>query len=455
MAKKSVSERISRHRQDSRRSSEKIGLLYVAIAGFLSVPAHAAEPTYYLGYGFTYTTNIDRVRINERDEYIHSLVAGFSYEDATPTLNLRLLANAEYLYYVNETSENRTRPSLDASAIWAISPQRFRWTLEDNVRQVNTNSTQPNTPTNIVTANVLNTGPDFYLRIGPVNTLQLGGRVASVYVEDSEVDNVRRLGYARWLYQSSPLTTWSLNYEASTVDYKNEILNRNFTRQDYFVRVLSKPSRSSFDTSLGGSKIRQDGVDDVDGFLSRFSWAREINTGSVWGIVAEAGYGDTGTDLSASAAAANAPASGTGASTSQNLVVQGVFYAKRGTIFYRRLDSHLSTNLRVFVNNLRFDVVPLDDREESGGSAALTYLFTGTTSVGIIGDVKKSDYFNTARVDTDTNYGLRFSYLITRTLSSTLELVKSERDSTDPGLSFVDNRALFTVLYNSGFSGRR
>ena len=458
-----MSERTVLYRQLSGRSSKKIGLLFATLAGFLTIPARAADLTYFLGYGLTYTTNIDRVTerpqavppVVERDEYVHSLIAGFTYVDATPTLNLRFVTNVEYLNYANSTSDNQARPTLDAFALWAISPQRFTWTLEDNVRQVSANPTQPNTPSNTVTANLLNTGPDFYLRFGPVNTLQLGARAGNVYIENSDADNVRSLGYVRWLNQISPQTTWSLNYEALAVDYKNEVPNNNFARQDYFVRVLSKPTRSTFDLSLGGSKIRQDRANDVDGSLARLSWTREINTESALGTVAEASYGDTGTDLSATANVANTPVSGPGVSTSQNLVTQGIFYAKRGTIFYRQLGSHLSIETRVFINNLEFETVSLDDRKDSGGAGALTYKFTGATSAGIFGDRRNTHYLNVVREYTDTNYGLRYSYLITRTLSTTLELARSERDSTDPTLNYVDKRVLFTLLYKSGLPVRR
>lgn len=450
-----MSVREIQNRPPAGANSGKIGFLFGVVVGILVAPAQAAEPTYFIGYGLAYTTNINRVPVDERDEYIHSLVAGIAYVDATPALNLRFFTNVEYLHYANETSADQLRPTLDAFALWAISPQRFTWTLEDNVRQVSADPTRPTTPSNTVTANVLNTGPDLYARFGSVNTLQLGGRAGYVYIKNGNADNARGLGYVRWLYQSSPQTTWSLNYEASSVEYKEEVLNRSYTRQDYFLRVLSKPTRSSFDLSLGGSKIRQDGLDDVNGTLARLLWTREIDSVSALGIIAESGYGDTGTDLSASAAAANVPVNDAGINTSQNLVTQGVFYAKRGTIFYRRQGSHVGADLRAYINGLEFEAVPLLDRKETGAAALFTYLFTGTSSVGIFGDIRKTDYLNVTREDTDTNYGLRYSYRITRTLSTALELARNERDSTDTAINYVDKRILFTLLYKSGLTEYR
>lgn len=425
------------------------------ISGILFFPAHAGEFNYFLGYRASYTTNINRTPVNEKEEYIHSLVGGFSYVDTSSALNLRVAPSVEYLYYQKKTSENESRLSLDALAIWNISPQQFTWTVEDNLRQVRANPTQPDTPSNTVAANVANTGPDFYLRFGPVNTLHLGARIASVYIEDAEADNTRRQGYARWLYQSSPQTTWSLNYEASAVDFKNEELNRSYRRQDYFLRLQTRPVRSSLDISFGGSKIRQDMIDDINGALARLSLTREITAGTTLGLAADASYGDTGTDLSATAAAANNPANGTATTTSQNLVTQGFFYSKRGTIFYRRAGQQLNMDLRVFYNDLEFETTPLENRQESGGAAIFSYLFAGTTETGVFGNYKRTYFLNVENNDVDINYGVLLSYRVTRTISTTLELGRSERESMDPARNFVDSRVLLSVLYKSGSAGTK
>lgn len=429
--------------------------LLAIFAGIVMLPLEAADTSYFLGYRGEYTTNVDRVPVNARDEHIHSLLAGFTYVDASPVLNVRVAPSVEYLHYANGTNEDETRLTLDAYILWAISPQRATWTLEDNVRQVRANATQTDTPSNIVTANVLSTGPDFYLRFGPVNRLQLGARFGTVYVEDSEDDNQRRLGYARWIYQASPLTMLSLNYEASTVEFQNETLNPTFSRQDYFIRVQSKLGHSTFDLDLGGTTIKRDGGGVEDGSLARVAWTRIPNTGTTLGVAAESSYGDTGTDLAATATAANTPAPGSGVTTSQNLVARDIFYAKRGTVFYQRLDSLLVTDLRLSQSNLEFEAVPLDDREETGGVAALTYLYSGTISAGIFADRKKTRYLNVTQLDTDTNYGLRFSYRMTRRLTATLGVSKTERESTDPASRFVDERVFVTLLYGSASSQSR
>lgn len=428
--------------------------MLAVLSGTVILPLEAADTTYFIGYRGEYATNINRVSVNERDEYIHSLLTGFTYADTSPALTVRLAPSVEYLSYANDTNDNETRLTLDAFALWAISPQRVTWTLEDNVRQVRSDPTRTDTPSNTVTVNVLSTGPDVYFRLGPVNRLQLGARAGTVYVENSENDNQRRLGYVRWFYQSSPVTTLSLNYEASTVDFENE-LNPNFSRQDYFMRLQSRPARSVFDIDIGATKIKRNGAADEDGALRRLSWTRTLNTEASLGIAAESSYGDTGTDLAASAAAANTQPTDPGVTTSQNLVVQNIFYAKRGTIFYQRLDSSLATDLRLSRNKLEFKAAPQDDREETGGVAVLTYLYSATTSIGIFGDRKRIRYFNMAQLDTDTNYGLRFSYRLTRTLQATLGVSRNERESVDPARRFLDERVFVSLLYSSGSSQAR
>lgn len=414
------------------------------------VPAQAAEMTYFYGYRVEHSDNIRRVATNQENEVIHSLLAGVTYQDRSPALDLRLAPAVELLKYQDNTFDDETRLTLDAVALWTIAPQRFTWTFEDNARQVRIDPTAPDTPANTALANYLNTGPDFYLRFNPVNTLQLGARYANVHIADTNLDSERGQAYGRWLYQSSPRTTLSLNVEAQKVEFDDEFANPNYKRNDIFVRAQTRPAQSTFILDAGKTTIDRDGFAEVDGSLTRFTWLRQLSTETSLGVLAESGFSDTGTDLAETAAANNNPVEETPRTVSQNLVTQDIFRAKRAEIFFDRASSLFTTNLRVFGRDFEFQASPLDDRKEHGGSVAVAYLYSAATTLGVFGNILKADYRNQILTDTDTTVGVSFLRRITRTVSVTLQLQREERDSTTLGREFVEDRVLLTLLYNSG-----
>jgi len=428
------------------------GVLLLLLGGGGLGSAHGAEVGYFYGYRAEFSDNVQRVATNPQSDMLNSLIAGVTYQERSRSFDLRLAPSVEYLNYRKNSFADETRLNLDSLLLWTVSPQRLTWTAEDTVRQVRIDPTQPDTPTNTAVANLFTTGPDAYLRFGSVNTLQIGGRFSDVYVSDTDLDNQRGLYYGRWLYQTSPLTTWSLNVEKEKVQFDNPLSNVNFQRRDIFVRVQTRTSQSNFGLDAGKSTISRDGLEDVDATLARLSWNRQLNTESNFGLAAESSLSDTGSDLAATAAAANDPAQST---VSQNLVAQDVFRAKRGEMTYSRAGSRLKTNLRLFGRTLEFMATPLNDRDEAGGDVLFSYFYSAAMSFDLLYSRARADYRNVTLIDTDSTAGLGISRLITRQVTMVFRLQRDQRDSSDPTREFVDNRIIFSITYNSGLIPRR
>lgn len=435
------------------RSRVKPLVAAVLLGGMVS-PSQAGEFAYGLGYLATHSDNISRVPTNERSDTIHSLLAGFAYQENTSNLVARVLAQAEYNKYNKDTYGDQSLFYVTSSAVWTISPQRFLWTVEDTARQALIDSTGVDTPSNRVGVNVLSTGPDFLVRFSPVQTLALGARLGDVYTGRANADSKRLNGTAGWQYQASSVSTYSLNYQTLDVRYEDSMLNNDFRRQDLFARAQYRPSRSQYTMDLGKSDINRDRGSDLSGTLARFMWTRQLTNESSFGISAAREFSDTGTDLLVASQSLSSPTTPTSQAVqntvlTSDILTSDVYLAKHGEIFYTRRGSQLGVEFNASHRKYDFETIA-QDRKETGGRLQLDYFYSAATTLSLFTEYTKTEYLNFVRSDTDHDSGIRFGYRLTRTVSMGLEGRHTERSSTDPTLKYVDNRVLFSVLYSSG-----
>lgn len=403
----------------------------------------AANFAYGLGYAVTHSDNVARVSSGERRETIHSYLIGFSYLDRTSSFDAAVSGQAEYRDYRKDIFEDETISSLRALLYWTISPQRFIWTVEDAYEQRRINVAVADTPDNRANVNVFSTGPDVYFRFNPVHMLALGARAGHVYTGRANVDSDRLSGTARWQYQATSISSYSVNYEIIDVKFEDSTANNSYVNHDVFLRADYRPSRSQYMIDVGASRIDPDRGEDLDKSLLRLSWIRQLTTESSLGLSATREFSDTGADILAVATApipSPAPTSGD--------VRSDVFYAKRANMFYNRRSARFGTNLSLFAQDLDYDGTA-QDREEHGGNLKLDIFLSGTTTLTLISDYNRAEYRNFIRRDTDRNNSIRLSYRMTRSVSLALEGRRADRKSTISTEEYVDNRAYLSLLYSS------
>lgn len=425
-------------------------VLLILLTGAVS-PAQAGDFAYGLGYAATHSDNITRVPSNERSETVHSYLAGFAYLERTSDVVARILAQAEYRDYQNDIFGDEAVYNLNSSLLWIISPQRFTWTVEDTYVETQISTTTANTPANRTNVNVFNTGPDFYLRFNPVHTLALGARAGNVSTGRANVDNDRFSGSARWLYQATSASTYSINFQLMDVNYDDSTLNNDYARHDIFARAEYRPSRSQYAIDLGASNISRDRGQDLDGTLARFSWLRQLTTESSFGMSASGEFSDTGTDiLAASTAAASSTGMPVSASASQtsDVVTSDVYYAKRGNIFYNRRGTTFAVDFSANTQELDFETTA-QDRKENGGRLVLDFFYSGATTVTLFTEQARTKYQDFVRQDTDRNSGLRLGYRVSRTVALAMEGRRTDRASTDPTVEYKENRVFLSIQYSS------
>lgn len=414
--------------------------------------ASAARGAYGFGYISEYTTNIERVSevgpTQPTDEWINTLVAGASYTENTADFAANVVGQVELRDYAKNSFSEDIFGTLAASALWTLSPQRFTWTLENAFRMVTLDPTVASTPRNVAGANAFETGPDAYFRLGPRNTFSLGARYGNVYVGDTELDDNRYSGVARWLWQLSSRTVWSLNAEHINVDYKNDELNESFRRNDLYLRLQIRQARSEF--ILDGGRSRIDRETELDGSLARLELRRQLTSESTFGLSAASGYQDAGAELLDILTGPTEPAGVIAPLMGTDVITDDIYYRRQADVYYERVGTRLAGTLRLITRELDFETLP-EDRNETGGSLELQYRYSATLGATLFGEHLNVEYLqvNPRREDRDSHYGLRLAYLVARNLSLGLEGRRIERASTSEASEFVDKRVLLTLLYST------
>lgn len=428
----------------ARRLAGGLGVLAWGATGL----AAAGEFGWGAGYRLEYSDNITRVPVNERSDHVSTLFAGFAYNETTTDFLGRVYVRGETRNYHDDVYQDDNAWEVDAAGMWVISPQRFTWVVQDVAREVRVDRTASDTPANRTQSNVFSTGPDVYFHFGPVSTLAIGGRVGDVSVSSSEIDNRWARTYGRWLHRATPLTTLSLNAEITRVMFDNDVVNNDYDRRDFFLRLENRRARLEFNADVGKTIIDPERGEEVDRKLLRLGVARQLTSESTAGITLAREYSTTGDDLLAGVAPLTTTAVAVPPASYPDVLIAEPYYAERAEVFYRRGGSALSVFGRGLWREVDFDGAS-EDRKEAGARLEMGYNFTGTTSAGIYADYLQTRYVVTGREDDDTTYGVSLGYRLTRTLASSLSLVREERESTAPDREYVNRRALLTLYYSS------
>jgi hypothetical protein len=398
-------------------------------------------------YGVERTSNIDHLPPGqERSEVIRSLLAGLSYVENIPNFQANMVARAERRDYVENVYNDENLYDLNAALVWAILPQQLVWNLEDRYTYLTRDITAPEAPSNRVSANVLETGPDYFTRLTPVNTLVVGARYGRVYFGELDADNDRYRAHGRLLYLYSPLTTLSLNYEVLRVVFENEEVYDNFLRRDTFFSLESHPSRSRFLLDLGMTSIDRERGDEVEASLARLTWSRELSTDSDIGVFASHELTDAGSMLLTSVVSATAPQDTPVFTVDFGALSGDILNIKRGEIFYNRMGSTFGANVRAFEREIDYETSP-EDRTEKGSGLVLHYLPSGVLTFNLFFQNTDIQYANLGWHDEDVSYGVRCAYRAGRDLTLVLEGRRIERDSSEPSREYLDRRAMIALVY--------
>jgi len=406
----------------------------------------AAQYDYGLSYSALYSDNLNRTRDNQDKEWVNIFRGLFSLSENSDDLKANLYSQLEYRNNSSNFFSDEFLLGLSASATWSISPRRFSITVEDMYTQAPVDPTLASTPTNRQNTNVFSIGPNFIFRLNPVDRFEVGARAADYYYETAPTDSDRYSGYGKLIHRVSPLTEVSLNYEPAKVDYKDDILNQDYLRQDLYAGLSTRPFGTELVLAVGRTLIERDATEDLKEDLQRLTWSRQLNSSSRFSLSASKEFSDSGRDALIVNPASDVPAPVP--TNPAEFVGGGIYKGRLADALYLYRRDYGDNYFHLFWRNLDFETIPLDQKMR-GGDFQLGYDYSAAISGAVFANYARTEYLVAPRTDTDSGAGVRVIHRFRRNLSLIFEGRWSERDSTLLSQNFDERRAMLTIAYNS------
>lgn len=424
----------------------RLGAALTAAAVLFPLSAHGLSGGLTARAGGMYTDNLTLSEDDETDEWVGVGAVGLWLNQDTPALRAEAVAELEYRNYSNDEFSDETLFSMDAVGEGIITRERLSWWVEDYFRQAAIDPLLPPTPDNRQDANFFSTGPEAKWRLAPVHSLVAGARYSQYYFSKSVLDSKRPSAYAEWQYDFSRRTDISLNVSAMGVDYANQQVNENYKRGDATVEIETGLVTGTLELEGGASRIERDRSDDINGHIARLLWSYELNSASELRIHALSRYTDVGQDIYRSAERGDV------VSLLNEQLISDIYKVTESEIRYLR-DSGLSEmNLSLLWREEDYDSAELD-RDRQRALADLRWGLSRLTTIGLRGWYREDDYISRDRIDKDNFLALMLDRRLSRSLYANVELSRRERDSSEAGSSFTENRGLFMLRYQPETTG--
>ena len=232
------------------------------MAGLLSLSALSADLDWSVESTVGHTDNATRVNSDEISDTIGSIGGHIDLTRDGSRIDGRLRARGSYRDYFDNTYNSEFLGSGAAELRIGLIGETLTWSVDDTFGQVLSDSLAPSTPENRENVNIFSTGPDIRLPLGQV--YRSGHRCPLSGCELSGREQCRQQpchGDIALVRRTSPAVTWSLNVNASSVDFDGPN-NPGYDQQEVFVRLESKGANQTLTADLGMSFL--DGGDQTD-----------------------------------------------------------------------------------------------------------------------------------------------------------------------------------------------
>jgi hypothetical protein len=439
-------------------ASTLAGCVWMALHGAAYADIHIETDV-----GAEYSDNIGRVSVDEQSDTIATARLGIGIEEIRPRLEARVDGDLQYRHYIDDTFDNELVGGLAADVVWAILPERFFWTIEDNYGQIAANRTLPDAPNNRQNFNVFSTGPDLRLPLGSRGFAEIMARWSDVYYEEPDEDSPTPLAGANQNSENiegsvalgrrlSQQSTASINGSVEEIRYDDERLE-DYRITEGFLRFDRQGNRTELSLDAGYTEAER-GDHKSGGLLARLHLSREITARSTVGL-------DVGTEFSdpASAFRLDQVAGGVSPGTEDTLAAGDVL---RLTYAYLRFGTERERTSLDFTLNARRERHEEEialDRDSFGGGITFIRRLSLRTDFELRGAYTHEEFVES--VDdfsfNEWSVGVGISWRISNRFSLRFTVDHAEGSSDGDGNGAVpqgvrdyeENRAFLGIRYTS------
>lgn len=422
----------------------------VAIA--LAIPPGAAiavDIDYSLNAGVERNDNVTLVELDPIEEDIFRAGLDFALTHDTSTIQTIVAGRAEYRNYLDNTFADTVDGLLAGYFNWVAIPQRLSFTVEDSLTVQPVNTLAANTPGNRQQVNVLSLGPNLYFDLSNSLRGQAELRYSSSDAEISDEFNSQRLGLAvRTVKELGPTSQLSLNLQAQRVDFDDDVVARDYSRQDIFGRYARELSHFTLGLDAGYSRLSYKSGGDVRAeplLRANIDWLP--NETHRFSLTGSQQFSDAATDALTGIGEDSVTVPGQ-LLVSDSVVNASPFKERRVSLGYSFRGSRLVMLIEPYLNNLDYVDADAFDQEGHGGTVSATWQLRPRISIGAFATLDHIDYSQLGIQLESRRYGVHLQQTFSRHWSGRIEGARQERRSTLAGDNADQNMLFVSITYH-------
>lgn len=413
--------------------------LLAAVAWMGPCLALADSPGYEIQARATHSDNIQREPGGTGDT-IGIAELGFVWHDKGPWLDSDIDLDFAHEHYFGNSYGDDTIGDF-------IGQERVKladilvWDFADNFGQARLDPLAPITPANRENINYFGTGPKLALPLGGQTQLNISGQYGRVDYQRTPLDNTRLTGVVGLQHDISPLSNISINAKDERINFKDDVDNPDYTRQEAFARFATKGGRTELEVDLGYGRLQLPGSSHSSP-AAHVELTRRVSANSTVGIELGHDYSD-GADWFRAVQALG----GAGLMTLSALQAGAPFLHTYGTLAWNfQLDrTTVDVNASYFRN--RYQEAPLLNNELTVINGLVERRITPGLELSLTEYLVRQQFDSSGETATEADTGLQLTWRVGRHLSIFLSYFLDKASSNVRADSFTENRVSLAIGY--------
>ena len=400
----------------------------------------AAEPGYELTVGVGETDNLTR---GPDGPSATILMEGLdlSWHDQRPRVSTDVDADLQYLTYIPRTYHSEVVGNFLGNLRATLAPQLLFWDFSDNFGQGRIDPLTAVSPLNRENINYFNTGPELLVPLSATNLLDIDTHYGNVSYQTSDLNSSRYSARLGLIHQLSPQATVSLNGTDERVNFKDDLGNPDYSRQDAFVRFDGHSNRTTIGVDLGYSKLR-DPLASGGEVLARLQVSRKLSASSTVALSVGHQYSDA-----ADAFLLGQTIGGANLATQTTTQTGAPFKSTYETLAWNFQRNRTGFGLSVAQYKEVYQDLATANDTRTQANAHISRLLSPTLTVGIGEDYFHQVFQSVDATATENDTDAQLTWHVSRSVSLMLDVLHANRHSNVAGTDFTENLVWLTVGY--------
>jgi len=395
--------------------------------------------------GGSWSDNISRTPTDEEDGTIGRAGLLLDYAERTNRLDTKVNTNVAYEHYFDDTFDDAVIGGVAGVMTASIVPERFKWLVQENFGQIDSDPFAADTPSNRENVNYFTTGPDFAFRLGSTFTLALSGRYSSTTYEETDLDGERYGATASLIRRMSSASSLSLNVTGDQLKFDDTTVNQDYDRYQAFLRYSLTGSRTTVLADLGYTRLDFD-PEESDGTLAKLSLSRKVSASTTLTFGVGTQFSDAGDIFRDMQDQGGVQQGGEAV-----VATSDPFESRFASLAWAFERNRTAFGLSASYNDEDYENLTTADRTLTIWNAYFNRELARSLDLRVYARLEQEDFDSLNFQDDEWQYGASLGWALGRTIELRLAFDRYDRDSTDPTTEFVENRtSLYVTWYPAG-----